>query len=295
LQSLLDRVNQIPDFESKVQNYETQINDYKAKAEIKPFANEYIEKLNELTKGGATDEQIQAFTTLNRLDIDKMDAVQAKVLALQMQHGLTEREAMARVNRTYKLDPEQYSPEEIEDAKVDLKVDSKADKDYLSQHKAKVSENPAVAHKQQEQQRQQQAQQHIEKLKPLAQTVVQEAPAFFKGISLNGKEGDGAMLHDFIPSPQSLKDMNVSVQNYIQSMGTDLPATQQGKEIIASLAKNILIQTNYQNWVVEAASQARLKTMEEFHNPSSISRGTDNPNPGKTSKQQSQEQVAANY
>jgi hypothetical protein len=296
LNAALQKAQQLADLESQVNQYKTQNEELKLKAEADPFANDYVRKYNALASGGATQDQLDAFSKVNKSgDIDKIDPVEAKVLALQLKNGVSEQEARRYVNRTYKLDPDAYTEEEIADAQLDLKIQSQADKDFLKTYKAEIEVSPASVQERQQMQAQQQYEAHLQKLEPIVNSVIQEVPNLFKGLSLNGKEGEGAIKHDFQPSAESVQNLNAYIKQFVSSQGTDLPATQEGREKIAAYAQNVLAMANYKNWMIEAASAREKQVRAEYHNPTPINRGQDNPVAVNPSKVEQDKFVLDNY
>lgn len=285
LTELLQKTNTLTELETRVKQYEAENTDLKSKVAVDPFASDYHRKLNQLAKDGATPDQLNAFSKVNSVgDIDKLDAVEAKVLTLQLKDGLTEQEARNYINRTFKMNPDVYTEEEIEEGKIDLKISSRADKEYLKTHKTEVETSPLQQQQLQQQAIQQKYEQHIQKVEPIAKAVVAEAKDFFKGISINGKTGESAITVDFTPSEESLKGLNEIVNAQVRNWGEAIPATPEGRAEIETFAKNVLAIANYKNWIVEAASQREKQVRAEYHNPTPINRGTDHPNPGKASQ-----------
>jgi hypothetical protein len=296
LNELLQKANTLTDLESRVKQYEAENTDLKSKVAVDPFASDYHRKLNQLAKDGATPDQLNAFSKVNSVgDIDKLDAVEAKVLTLQLKDGLTEQEARNYINRTFKMNPDVYTEEEIEEGKIDLKISSRADKEYLKTHKTEVETSPLQQQQAQQQAQQRQYEQHIQKVEPIAKAVLAEAKDFFKGQSINGKTGESAITVDFTPSEASLQTLGASVDAYVKQLGENLPATQEGRDQIAGFAKSVLAIANYQNWIVEAASQREKQVRAEYHNPTPINRGTDHPNPGKASQDELNQKLLELY
>lgn len=282
--AILEKASKIDDFENRYKTLEQTNADLKAKAEANPFANDFTKKLNDLYKAGANDSQIQAFTQLNKVaDLDTLSPADARILALQVKIGLTSDEARTYLNSTYKLNPDEYDDDTINAETIRLKVDAQGDREFLKTHKAEVSTPPVDNTAKEQQEIQQKTAEHISKLAPMVSRVLSDVS--FKGLSLNGKDGDANILADFDVSEESKATLKGLVENFVQSQGLNIPASDQGQKQIEQYAKNLLVIQNYQNWIINAASQRELQVRAEYNNPTPVNRGQDAPNPGKTSRE----------
>lgn len=275
LAGVLDKYSQFDDFESRLQALDSENTELKAKVATDPFANDLSKKFNDLLKGGAKPEQVDAFLKLNKHDnFESMSAYDAKLLALQVKEGLTEKEAKVYLESSYKLNPDEHDEETIAREQIRLKVDARGDREFLTAHKAQVSQAPASEYEQQQQIQQQKQSQHIDKLAPLAKNALQSIS--FAGININGKADDKAITADFTPSTESMAALPDKVAQFIKSEWANIPANEDGAKRISDFAKSILILENHQAWQQHAVNVAEKKIREEYHNPSAIQRGQDN-------------------
>lgn len=284
LAGILEKYSQFDDFESRLQQLDTENTELKAKVATDPFANDLSKKFNDLLKGGAKPEQVDAFLKLNKHDnFESMPAYDAKLLALQVKEGLTEKEAKIYLESSYKLNPEEHDEDTIAREQIRLKVDARADREFLAAHKAQVSTPPANEYEQKQALQQQQQAQHIDKLAPIAQNALKQIS--FANININGKSDDKAMFADFTPSQESLNSLPDKVAQYIKTEWGNIPANEDGAKRISEFAKSILILENHEAWQQHAVNVAEKKILESFHNPSAIQRGIDNTaNAGKSDR-----------
>jgi len=281
LAGLLEKAGQLTDFESRVKALDDENLSLKAKVSTDPFANDLSKKFNDLLKGGATSEQVDAFLKLNKHDnFESMSPYDVKLLALQVKEGLTEKEAKVYLDASYKLNPEEHDEETIAREQIRLKVDARNDRDYLKDHKAQVSKAPASEYELQQQLLQEKQTGHLEKLTPIAKNALKEIS--FAKVNINGKSDDKAIFADFTPSEESLKSLMPKVEQYMKNEWANIPANEDGANRIAAFAKSVLILENYEAWQQHAVNVADKKIREEYHNPSAIKRGEDAAHAGKS-------------
>ena len=294
--AIIERSNKAADFESRFTNLEKENNDLKAKVATDPFANDYTKRLNELYKSGASESQIQAFTTLNKVaNLEGLAPADARILALQIKNGLSEDEAKTYLASTYKLDPSEFDEATIKAEEIRLKVDANADREFLKTHKAEVSKIPeSQADVQQREYEQKQAEQ-VAKLQPIAKSVTQGAKDLFKGLSLNGKDGDANVKGDFEVTEQSLKNIEPLVEKFIESNWQGLTPDENGREAIQGYVKNLLVIQNFETMIINAAAQRELQVRAEYNNPTPVNRGQDAPSPVKSSKEEFEQQLINSY
>lgn len=272
---ILERYSQFDDFESRLQQLGDENTELKAKVNTNPFANDLSKKFNDLLKGGAKAEQVDAFLKLNKHDnFESMPAYDAKLLALQVKEGLTEKEAKIYLESSYKLNPEEHDEDTIAREQIRLKVDARGDREFLAAHKAQVSTAPVNEYEQQQAQQAQAQQQRITQLAPIAQNALKQIS--FTNQNINGKSDDKAMFADFTPSQESLNTLPDKVAQFIQNEWSNIPANEDGAKRISEFGKSILVLENWQTWQHHAVNTAEKKILESFHNPSAIKRGVDN-------------------
>jgi hypothetical protein len=284
LAGMLEKYGQLNDFESRLQQLDSENTELKAKVATDPFANDLSKKFNDLLKGGAKPEQVDAFLKLNKHDnFESMSAYDAKLLALQVKEGLTEKEAKVYLESSYKLNPEEHDEDTIAREQIRLKVDARGDREFLTAHKAQVSQAPASEYEQQQQVLQEKQTAHLDKLAPIAKNALQSIS--FANQNINGKADDKAIMADFTPSEESVKSLPDKVAQFIKNEWNNIPANEDGAKRISDFAKSILILENHETWRQHAVNVAEKKIREEYHNPSAIQRGKDNTeNAGKSDK-----------
>lgn len=91
------------------------------------FANDYVKKLNNLVKSGSSQEQIESFMNLSKMDLDKLDAREALIQNEILNKGRTRALAERIVSKTYGLDAlstddDTLTPEEIQERKDELEI-----------------------------------------------------------------------------------------------------------------------------------------------------------------------------
>jgi hypothetical protein len=290
---ILERAKSATDFENRYKTYEQENADLKSKVEANPFANDYTKKLNDLYRGGASETQIQAFTMLNKVsNLDELSPMEARSLALQVKHGLSPDEANRYLNKEYGVDVSDPNSKLDPDEAIRLKIDSASDKDFLKTHKAEVSTVPVDNSAQQQELLQQQNEQRIQRIQPIAKNVVNDMVSTgFKGISINGKEGNDAIKIDLPMMDSNKSALQDAVDGYVKNY--DIQPNEQGIKAIQDYAKNVAWIQNGERWLIEAASLREKQVRAEYHNPSSgnIPRGINNPETGKTSQQQKEDNI----
>ena len=91
------------------------------------FANDYVKKLNNLVKSGSSQEQIESFMNLSKMDLDKLDAKEALIQNEILNKGRTRALAERIVSKTYGLDAlstddDTLTEEEIKERKDELEI-----------------------------------------------------------------------------------------------------------------------------------------------------------------------------
>lgn len=244
----------------------------KYKAEANPFANDHIKKLNELIKGGASDQQIKLFNEIDSIgEIKTLSHVEAKKLALRYEHDLTPEQAETMIKSTYKLDEELYDKETVEAEKIRLKIDSQKDFQYLTELQTKASENPALA---KEEDYKAKIADYTKQVLPVAKSI-QDSLTALKGVNLNGKQGTDAFITDLPVSEETRSKIADLATQY--AVTNQIPLDEAGQANIREFAANVALIADWKNMAVHIASKTEERIRAEFHNPSSIQRGPDSP------------------
>lgn len=288
-----DQIAQLLETSRKASELETQINTFrqentqlKEKAGTNPFANDFTAKLDALYRSNANESQIQAFMAINKVDIDALSPLQSSSLALQIKHGLTPDEADRYIAKKYEIDLSDPTAVMDKDAEIALKIDSGVDREFLKTHKAEVSAVPADQSVQEAQLRQEEYTQKVTKLEPIGKEVVSDLLTnAFKGVSVNGKQGEGAITVDLPVSEESKTNLIKTVNDMIASNWEGLTPDDKGRQAIQTFAKNVLILQNYEAQLIDVASKTEMRIRAEYTNASPINRGTAAPVAGKTKEQ----------
>lgn len=160
----------------KVTQYDTlkqERDAFELKTKENPFADEYVQKLNDLKKNGASADQIENFHKINNIgDIKEMSPVDAKVAKLVLIDGYRESVARKMVERDYPVGDYEDGSDDKELLEEKLRVDANADKKALEQFKAQASVVDTTA---QEQQKLADLAKHTQHEQQVKQTVPQIA------------------------------------------------------------------------------------------------------------------------
>lgn len=289
LKDLVNKGKSYGDLESQSTTMTQEIERLKASQEVDPFANDHIKKLNELYKGGAPLEQIRLYTEISSLDLKNLSPVELKVMALRYEHNLTKEEAENMINANYKLDEQLFDKTIVDADQIRLKIDSKKDLQFLEELQVQSASNPAEI---QQKAQQEQVQKYTDQVTPIAKSI-QESLTAIKGVSLNGKQGNDAIVTDLPISEESRSKIADMVTQF--AVMNNVPLNAEGEKILKEFANNVAIVENFQNIIVDVASKTEERIRAEFHNPSTIQRGNDNPNDNKvTQEKQLEEWVLLN-
>ncbi len=297
LKAILGKTKELGTLEAKLKNFEDENTSLKAKVATDPFANDLARKLNDMYKSGANQSQVDAFIRINKVEnIDALSPVEAKKLELQIKQGLSAEEAEQYVTGTYKLVAEDPNDNDelakIKLEEIRLKVDANASREFLKTHKAEVSAVPVDNSQIEAQKKQEDFQKHITDLTPLVKNVSNILA--FKDINVNGKDGEAAFKMDLELSDESKASLEPALMDYISKNGANIPNTEEGIAHIKTVGENILVLQNWKNWLANATNTREKAVRAEYHNPSTPNRGTDNPNQGKTSKEELADWLLAN-
>lgn len=297
LSEILGKTKGLSELEARLKTFEDENTSLKAQVNTSPFANDTIKKLNDLYSKNVPQHTIDAFMRINKVEnIDDLQPLEARKLALQIKEGLSSEEAEDYINGTYKLvasDPDDDG--EVAKVKIEtlrLKLDSNADKEFLKTHKADVSREPVDANQKQVEQQQQDLQKHVATLQPIVKNISNELA--FKDININGKEGEAAIKMDFDLTPESKESLEPALLDYIAKNGANIPNNQEGIDHLKTVGNNILVLQNWKKWISDATNNTDKRVRAEYHNPTTPNRGNDNPTPGKTSKDELAQWVLEN-
>lgn len=96
-------------------------------------ANDYIKGLNAFVKKGGDPKIYEKVAHIDPSTLNEKDAL---VLKLRFEHGMKKEDAEFKVARKYKLGDEYDATDpDVRESRIDLQLDGKAAKDFLSQYK----------------------------------------------------------------------------------------------------------------------------------------------------------------
>lgn len=244
-----------------------------------PFANEYVKRLNELYASGADPSKIKAFNRINQLgDINELSSQDALIYDLQEQHNLTKEEAMKVIANKYKTDETKFDEDEIDLARIQMKMDADNAKARL-QEKYKASFETEVKQeepKETPEQIEQKKQEFFKKITPIAQSIEQNLPNYFNSVNVNGKQGDEAVSISLPVPPEVASGVREEVVKFAMNSGID-GTSPEGKADLEAYAQNITKIIMFDAWAIDISNKREEAIREEFHNPATIDRGKDNP------------------
>lgn len=288
----ISKVAQYTDLESK---YNAQTEELKAIKEVKPFANPYLEKLNELYKSGADQNKIDLFQRINALgDTKDLSSKDALKWQLREQYGLTDEQAETKIRNSYKTDDTVYTEDDVKAANVDMLIDGNKAKEYLKGLQVSF-ETPAptpAAPTETPEQIATKARDFEAKVVPVVSIIDQELPGYFTGINSNGLEGDKANTVD-LPVPADIKsEVTAEVKQFAINNQIDI-TNPEHIQALKDYAKNLTVIKMWPKWIVDASNKTDAALRAEFNNTDSIDRGKANPDaPQKTTREQAAANVA---
>lgn len=196
-----------------------------------PFANEWMEALNQMQVDGKSPEQVKTFIQLQELgDISKLPPIEAMVQAKVLRDGLDADLARKMIERKYEI-REGMEDLDREIAEGNMKVDAKQDYEYLNTQKKELATPlaktppPAVNVLSQEAIRSQ--------VEPIKEKVKEQFSSLGE-VNLNGKvDNDGkptadAVLFD-LPIPNEFREkIPALLEDYFINSNT--PVTKENLE-----------------------------------------------------------------
>jgi hypothetical protein len=132
---LIKNVDDIGTFAAEHQRLLEENRSLKEKSEVNPFANEYSRTLNQMFADGKSEEQIEAFVSLNKLgEISELSPIEAMVQEKVLKDGRNPEIARKQIEKRFGI-TEFMSDEERELAQADLEDASKESYKYLQDFK----------------------------------------------------------------------------------------------------------------------------------------------------------------
>ncbi|WP_418360164.1 hypothetical protein [Sphingobacterium detergens] len=276
LSAFIGKREQYTGLESKLSELERE--NQSLKDNTPKFANDYISKLNSLVASGASDSQISAFNMLNKAgDLKSLEPFEIRKMALVLQNGISSEEAEIYLKSKYSLDEELHDAVDLQNSKVNLKIDAVADLQYLEQHLAKVSEAPAVEKPKSQEQLQDEFKQKEEAYLKVATPHLNQMIEGFsavKGVNVNGKTGEDAVVMDMPVSDATKAQLTQAVQGFAFQNNIDVNSVE-GKQALETWMTNVAKIMDYENNIMHAYNSGVKSMAEKFHNPSNINRAED--------------------
>lgn len=123
------------DYSTKYAEAEKKSKDLEIKLSENPYANDYIKGLNDFVKKGGDPA---VYNKVASIETEKLSDKDALVLKYRFQHGMTKEDAEFKVARKYKLG-DSFDPEDpdVRESRIDLQLDGKEAKGFLSEYKTK--------------------------------------------------------------------------------------------------------------------------------------------------------------
>lgn len=231
-----------------------------AKVNIKPFANEYVEKLNELIKSGAGEDQIKNFQKISQVDFDKLSPIDAKV-ANMVKDGYSEAIARKIVEQEYPIEDFEEGSDERLILEEKLRISSKADFEALQSYKAEMSKVEVDTSAQELAETKRLAElAQTEQHKQLVNQAVPKIAETFTGLgelnlSGNVKEGEEPMKLGFDFAPEFKAEIPQMLTNYFLDGKTEMT-----NETVAEAYG--YIRAEYLNKNIESIAQSIAKHVE---------------------------------
>lgn len=272
----IDSEQGLQDVLSNFEQKQQELEDLRQKAEQSPFANDRVKKLNELYASGASEEQIAQFVKLQSIDVENVDAVEAKKLRYMHEFGLSDKDALQAVYDDYPLNDDDLEDSEKGRIKRKLERETKADKEFLKNLRVEVAKPNDTKNKEQELQRQQ-----------YEQAVDGWLPSALDGldgiekVNTNGKDGDDALYFDFTFDNTFKSKIPEMAKRFVMTNGLDT-SDPQAKEAVQNFVKAAYFAENGQKAIQVAVTDAISKRDEYWLNRYNLpnDRKPDNPGSG---------------
>jgi len=250
----IEDYKKIPEIMSSQERYQQELNKYKAQfdqtqqelnklkaqSQLNPYANPYVEKVNEMFKAGADRSQVARFTELHFMDLENMDPGDAIVQKLKMENPTFDSAMIERLmERQFGEIPseDEDSPEaqaKREKIAMDLKIEGQKAKEWLRSQVTSF-DNPQVQ-KQQEEMRQTR-ERYATAWNSVATQLISDSNQL--GFELDDKKVGGKYHFNFSPkldekTKQELAQAvtNFALENNLPLTKESLPQLQQYQEML---------------------------------------------------------------
>lgn len=274
--SIIEKANKATDLENQ---HRTLSEQFEASKAVKPFANDYLETLNDLYKSGADKNKIELFQRINSLgDITALSSEEKLKWQLREKHGLNSEDADLMLRNNYKTDETLYSEDEVRTAKIQMKMDADGAETYLKtlQKSFEVQAPTPAAPQETPEQIAQREQSFVNAITPVVKTIEDELPSYFSNINVNGLKDDNAKTLS-LPIPAEIQ---AGIAQKVKQFAIDIQVDTSNPEMVQGLkdyARNLAKIEMFDAWAIDIASKTDQALRAEFNNPDTINRG--NPNP----------------
>lgn len=228
------------------------------KTKENPFANDRIQKINELVRNGIDPDVAYQTTGIN---LDKLSPKELLVKQLQIRDKLSADDAEILVNEQYRLDDDIFSNDDpaTKAARIKAKVDANGAKEFLQQHIADAQTPPI--------------EKQIEKQVQAWTPVIPQVMDSFKSMSFSTKNGE----YTFPVSPETQAAAAGLLNEVIQSGMVDAMPDKEGIEFAKAVVQKEILQREVGNIIDNVVDQIRAAEIAGKHNPRVNSPGTPPP------------------
>lgn len=130
-----DRFKTKSEIEAAISERDSAISEANELKQRKPYANEYVEKLNEAVRNGVP---VDVFHKVNSVDLSALKPEEALVHKFMWEHGLSKDDAQAYVDATYKIGSDYLDTDPtVRASRIKLQIDGNDAIKYLQQYKVK--------------------------------------------------------------------------------------------------------------------------------------------------------------
>jgi len=289
--SIFNQANKATDLESQLLQRDQELETLR---NANPYANDYIKKLNELYASGADTNKVQLFNRINQLgDVTNLSSRDALKWQMMEQHNLTDTEAEVMLKTRYKTDDTIHADEDVQAANIQQKIDGDTAKQYLKGLQASFeTQAPTPEIVETPEQIKLREQQFEAQVAPIVKSIETELPSYFSNVNVNGLQGDKAVTID-LPIPA---EVQTHIGSQVKQFALDHQIDTTKPENIEGLktyAKNLAKIAMYDSHMIDANNKRDMAVRAEFHNPSTIDRGKDNPaTPAANSRQATAARIA---
>lgn len=234
------------------------------KSYIKP-ANDYVKHLNDMVLAGKSQDEIENFQKISKLDIDQLSDAQVKVMAMVKQ-GYSETIAKQIVDRDFPLDDFEEGTTERQILEEELRVSAKSQREELKEYKKELTTivNPAAEAAEQKRLEDIAAKSaHESAVKSVVPKIVEGLTGLGEKL-LTGKEGEDAVKLKFDYSDEYKSGLNDRVENFFIESG--LPVTEENIQLAQKYVQADYLVDNIDSILQAACKHQEAITTEKIVN-----------------------------